>query len=87
LNSTRAVPPNRQATQIDIVQPTPMPFMKTSMLSALLASLAFSTPLPAQVVPTQLSYQGHIAVNGSDFRHRSHIVGDCVCGWQFNMRG
>jgi hypothetical protein len=42
-------------------------FMKTSILSALIGSLAMTAALNAQVVPNQLSYQGHVAVNGNGF--------------------
>ncbi|HVR36358.1 MAG TPA: hypothetical protein VMS21_10970 [Methylomirabilota bacterium] len=41
--------------------------MKTSILSALIGSLAMTATLNAQVVPNQLSYQGHVAVNGNGF--------------------
>jgi hypothetical protein len=41
--------------------------MKTSIVSALIGSLTLSAALNAQVVPNQLSYQGHVAVNGVDF--------------------
>ncbi len=41
--------------------------MKKSLLFALAGSLALTDALQAQVVPQQLSYQGHIAVSNTNF--------------------